>query len=235
MSSTTPLNYESKAGPSRQRDDLAYIAPMAIFLLLTWVGGKWQAFFVTSYVLKTIVAAGALIYFRKHYTRIGWSYWWLGVLVGVIGVVQWVGMEKLILHYFPNYPRANVGEPLDPHQYFSTAWGLWSFILIRWMGATLVVPLMEELFWRDYLWRTILAPNDFKLARVGEFGWMPILIVTAFFASVHVQWITAAVWGLMIAGLLVYTKSLGACIVAHGVTNFLLGGWVQWTREWFWW
>ena len=59
---------------------------------------------------------------------------------------------------------------------------------------------MEEFFWRDFLWRTISAPNDFKMAAVGEWDPKAFFIVTAVFASVHMQmWITAFVWGAMIA------------------------------------
>ncbi len=104
------------------------------------------------------------------------------------------------------------------------------------IGAVLVVPVMEELFWRDYLWRQILAPSDFKLAEVGEFGWAPFLIVPLAFATVHGNWwLTAVVWGLMIAILLVSTKSLGACIVAHAVTNLLLALYVLHTHDWAFW
>jgi hypothetical protein len=156
------------------------------------------------------------------------------VIVGIIGVVQWVGMEKLLLHFWPNYPRPTV-KLFIPHENFQSAALMWAFIIVRWLGPTIVVPFMEELFWRDYLWRTIVAPNNFKLAEVGEWDWKPLVFVSIAFAAVHVQWMTAVVWGLMIGGLLVYTKSLGACIIAHGVTNFLLGGYVLYTRDWYFW
>jgi hypothetical protein len=52
---------------------------------------------------------------------------------------------------------------------------------------------------------------------------------------VHVQWLTAIVWGLMVALLLVRTRSLGACIIAHAVTNLLLGAYVLWTGDWSFW
>ena len=136
---------------------------MAAFLLLTWVGGHWPGLYRASYVAKTIAAAALLIYYRHHYTKIRWNYWWLGILVGIVGVVQWVGMEKSILHFWPNYPRPSV-DIYNPYEHFGSAATMWSFIIIRWLGASLMVPFMEELFWRDYLWRTILAPNDFKLA-----------------------------------------------------------------------
>lgn len=217
-----------------QSDEAAYLSPMAAFLLLTWAGGHWPDFYPASYVAKTIVAAGLLIYFRNYYSKIRWNFWWLGVVVGILGVVQWVGMEKLILHVWPNYPRPGV-EVWNPNEHFSSPALMWSFIIIRWAGASLVVPFMEELFWRDYLWRTIAAPNDFKLASVGEWDWKAFFFVSLLFATVHVQWMTAIVWGLMIGGLLLYTRSLGACIIAHGVTNILLGFFVLWTKNWYFW
>jgi CAAX prenyl protease-like protein len=215
-------------------DDFAYLGPMAVFLLFTWVGGRWPALYSASYVVKTIAAATLLFVFRHHYTRIRWNYAWLGVLVGIIGVVQWVGMEKLLLQVWPDYPKATI-TLFIPHEKISPAWAMWAFIIFRWMGATLVVPFMEELFWRDYLWRSMLAPSDFKLAGVGEWDWRPFVFVSLAFAAVHVQWMTAIVWGFMIAGLLVYTKSLGACIIAHGVTNFLLGAYVLYAKDWYFW
>ena len=50
--------------------------------------------------------------------------------------------------------------------------------------------------------------------------------------------LTAAAIGmvaLMISWLLVRTKSLGACIVAHAVTNLLLGIYVLWAKDWYFW
>src|SRR5206468_1334855 len=125
-----------------------------------------------------------------YYTKIRWNYWWLGLVLGIVGIVQWVGMEHLLMHYWPTYPRPSV-EAYNPFEKIASPQARWAFIAIRWASAALLVPFMEELFWRDYLWRTIAAPNDFKIARVGEINWTSLLIVTALFSSVHVQWITA--------------------------------------------
>ena len=221
--------------PHPVSDDLAYILPMAVWLVLTWAGGYWHSFYVPSYVLKVFLTAIPLALFWRYYERIRWDYWWLGLLLGIVGVVQWVGMEKLLLHAWPNYPRVSA-DVLDPARAFATRAGMWSFIAIRWAGASLVVPVMEELFWRDYLWRTVAAPADFRLAKLGEWDrGIPLLVVTLFFCSVHVEWMTAIVWGGMIGALLIATRSLGACIVMHGVTNFLLGAYVLWAHDWRFW
>ncbi len=208
--------------------------PIAVFLILTQAGVWWPAVFPASYVIKAILTAVLLIAFRRSYTKIRWNYWWLGAIMGVVGVVQWVGMEKLLLHVAPHYPHPQV-DPYNPFQAIASPAWRWAFIAIRLGTASLVVPVMEELFWRDFAWRSIVAPADFQLAQVGEVDWKAILLVSLIFCSVHVQWMTALVWGLLIAGLLVVTRSLGACIIMHGVTNFLLGLYVLKSGDWYFW
>jgi uncharacterized protein len=226
--------------PRRGRDDLAYLAPMFVFLILTWLGtnATFKQYvphaYVVSYAAKTLVVAVLLVLLWRHYTKIRWNHWWLGVVVGIVGIFQWIGMQLWLQRRFDVFDPS--GEAFDPTKAFSSQAALYAFYAVRLAGAVLVVPVMEELFWRDFLWRQILAPNDFKLAQVGEWSWTPFLGVSIAFAVVHGNWwLTSIVWALMIAALLVYTKSLGACIIAHATTNLLLGGYVLWTRDWAFW
>jgi CAAX prenyl protease-like protein len=235
MADSTPST-SSADQPSRPRfrDDVAYVLPFAGFMACLWVGSTWKPLFPASYVAREIVTVTLLILCWPQYTKIRWNHWWLGVIVGVIGIFQWVGMQLWLQNHFDLFKPAP--DPFNPFAHFHSAAAAWSFISVRIIGAVLVVPVMEELFWRDFLWREIIAPNDFKLAEVGEFEWPAVLVVTAAFASVHGNWwLSAVVWGVMIAGLLVYTKSLGACIVAHAVTNLLLALYVLKTRDWSFW
>jgi CAAX prenyl protease-like protein len=234
-----PLDY-ARAGPAQRgapagRDELAYVLPMGVFLALVWVGGQWPALYPHAYVLRTVAVAALLFALRRHYTPFRWNGWGLGVVVGVVGIVQWVGMQLWLQRAVPSL-FAPAENPFDPTTAFASPAAAWAFVAVRVLGAVLVVPVMEELFWRDYLWRQLLAPNDFKLAAMGEWGWLPFLVVSGAFALVHGNWwLTSIVWGLMVAGLLVYTKSLGACIVAHATTNLLLAAYVLWTRDWSFW
>jgi CAAX prenyl protease-like protein len=224
-----------KLPPAGISPDLAYIFPMAAFLSLTWAGGHWPQFFVASYVLKTFITAILLIVLWRHYTKVRWNGLWLGAVMGVVGLVLWIGMEKLLSHFWPHFPEVHV-ELFDPTKVFLSPAAFWSFVAVRWAGASLVVPVMEELFWRDFLWRSVAAPADFKAAAIGEWDrGLPVLVVSAAFCLVHPFWLTAFVWGLMVGLLLVVTRSLGACIVMHAVTNFLLGAYVLWFRDWAFW
>jgi hypothetical protein len=216
------------------RDDVAYILPMAAFLLITFIAGEFPEALPIAYILKTIVTAALLILLWRHFTKITWDYWPLGLLMGVLGAVQWIGMERLLLHVWPNYPRMG-GDIFDPTKEIHSANFRIFFYCFRLLGPALVVPVMEELFWRDFLWRTLDAGEDFKSVPLGVWNRRVFWIVAAFFAAEHVQWLTAIVWAIMIGWLLVRTRSLGACIVMHGVTNFLLGIWVLWRHDWWFW
>ena len=80
------------------------------------------------------------------------------------------------------------------------------------------------------------AWQHFKLAFIGEWSLGAFLIVAGAFATVHGNWWpTAIVWALLIGALLVYTKSLGACIIAHAVTNLLLAVYVLVYHDWSFW
>jgi CAAX prenyl protease-like protein len=180
----------------------------------------------------------------RAYTRIVWTHLSIGVLVGVVGTVQWIGME-LVLRKFEFLSWTRFGsEPAFDYINFISSQPLWlyvAFISIRLLGSALIVPVFEELFWRDWLWRTIAAPNDFRLCGVGEYEKWAFWLTPLFFALVHPQWLLAVIYGFLMNILLLKTKSLGACIVAHGVTNFLLGGYVlvSWhvfgVDQWYFW
>ena len=246
MSQPTQLSHESLPPPPPPpkpfvRDDLAYVLPMAVFLAFIWVGtkgtetGHGNTWYPWAYVARTVVVGAMLIAFRHAYTRIRWDYWWLGVIVGVVGIFQWVGMQLFLQQHFEFFKPDE--KAFDPDKFFAgNAAAQWAFFGVRLFGAVVVVAFMEELFWRDYCWRSIIAPNDFKLAKVGEWDWKAYGVVALIFSVVHGNWwLTAIGWAFMIGALLAYTKSLGACIIAHATTNLLLGAWVLYSRQWSLW
>ena len=111
--SPSPIPYQSPA-PGRivLRDDIAYILPMAIFLVFTQIGSSWPDLYEASYIAKTLIVPVALWFCWRYYTKIAWTHLWLGALVGVVGLVQWVGMVKLLVLFF-QWVHASGGGFLD--------------------------------------------------------------------------------------------------------------------------
>jgi len=97
-----------------------------------------------------------------------------------------------------------------------------------------IVPVMEEVFWRGFLARYLLA-DDFRNAPQGVFTPLSFLMVTLAFASVHPEILAAIAWGTMINLLYRRTANLWACVVMHAVTNGLLGGYILATGNWHLW
>jgi uncharacterized protein len=220
---------------SSRRDDAAYIVPMAVFMAFIWVGGNagWYPF---AYVARTAIVPVLLWVFWHHYTKIQWTHLGLGLLFGVIGIVQWVGVEELLCWVWPEYWRpGGHPPPFNPTKEFASPMALYAWYAVRTLGPVLVVPVMEELFWRDFVYRTIAAPNDFKMVEVGHWDKTAFLGTAAAFVLVHPQWLTALCYALLIGWLLVKTKSLGACIVCHAVTNLLLAVYVLAFKQWQYW
>lgn len=207
---------------------------MGVFLALIWVGSH-DGWYTLAYIARTLIVPVIIWAGWKYYTKIRWAHLGLGALFGVLGIIQWIGTEKLLLWAWPSYPKLGGGDPFNPFKEFANPTAAWAFIAIRWAGAALVVPIMEELFWRDYLHRQLIAPANFKLAEIGEWEAKAFFLVPLFFSLVHPQWFTAIIWGLMVQYLLLKTRSIGACILMHAVTNFLLGAYVLWTGDWSFW
>ena len=100
----------------------------------------------------------------------------------------------------------------------------------------IVVPLVEETFWRGFVLRYLINER-FTAVAVGAFSWLSFVVVTFGFGFAHSRpdWIAALVTSALYNLVAYRTKSLSSCVVAHALTNLLLGGWIMATRQWGFW
>ena len=169
-----------------------------------------------------------------------WVGWLLSVAVGLVVIGIWIGID-------PYYPKLNelmaVAErflgvlwhqkptatpaptpPFDPFTLGSAA-STWTFIIFRVVGAVVVVPVMEELFWRGFLIRWLIN-EDFKKVPVGTVSWSSFAITVAMFGAEHNEWVTGLIAGALYNWLLYRRKNVFWCVVAHAVSNAVLAAWV---------
>jgi hypothetical protein len=99
-----------------------------------------------------------------------------------------------------------------------------------------VAPLVEEIFWRGFLLR-YLNNEKFTSIAVGTFSWSSFLVVTVAFGFSHprADWMPALICGALYNLVACRTHSLASCVVAHAITNLLLGLWIMQTRQWGFW
>lgn len=209
---------------------LARVVPFAVFVGLTFLQGRFGAssmFWI--YALKTAIGAWFVWMIRPLIPEMKWKLSWIGVATGICIFVVWVGID-------PWYPKIGAGigdEVWNPHRHFSSTVA-WSFIVVRIAGSTFVVPPLEEVFFRSFLYRYIANP-DFQSVALGQFRWTPFLVTSAAFALEHSQWLAGLLCGFAYQGLVCRTGRIGDAITAHAVTNFLLGLWVVWRDAWSFW
>jgi CAAX prenyl protease-like protein len=110
----------------------------------------------------------------------------------------------------------------------------WDLIAIRCLGAVLVVPLMEELFWRSFLMRWI-DRRDFLAAFPRDASWTALIASSAVFALAHTQWLAGFAAGLAYALLYRQRGKLWLSVLAHATTNLALAAWVLARRDWSYW
>lgn len=208
----------------------ARVAPFLIFLALTFCQGK---IFAGSeywfYLAKTLVGAWLVWEMRAFVAEMRWAFSWEAVVVGVGVCVIWVGLDEF-------YPK--LGKPgalWNPHAQFGDSAALaWLFVVVRIVGSSLVVPPLEEVFYRSFLYRYIGKP-DFQSLPLGQFAWMPFLVTAAIFGLAHYQWLAGILCAMSYQWLVIRKRRLGDAMTAHAITNFLLGVWVVWKGAWQFW
>jgi CAAX prenyl protease-like protein len=109
----------------------------------------------------------------------------------------------------------------------------WLVLSLRAMRAVLIVPIVEELFWRGWLPRWLDQMDDFRSSPLGRFTRFSFLATALLFAAEHGSyWDVGLVAGVIYNWWMIKTKSLGDLIWCHAVTNGCLSAWVLVMGEW---
>lgn len=213
---------------------LPFVAFMALLALrgMAPADGSWGFDTRWLYAANLAVVGGMLAVWWRDYGELARQNWpdlpeaLLAVGVGLGVFVLWIHLDA---------PWMQIGEPTAAFVPVDTAGQLlWPLIVVRWLGATLLVPVMEELFWRSFLMRWVQSPV-FEGVDPQRAGAKAVLLSTFVFMLAHPLWLAAIVAGLAYALLYRSTGRLWTAVVAHAVTNGALGIWVVASGQWQFW
>jgi CAAX prenyl protease-like protein len=183
------------------------------------------------YAAQAALACAALILWRPFYKELlirpgSMPALVTSVVVGIFVFLVWI---------LPMPSWALLGSEGVSFVPLDASGGLrWDLIVARSFGALLVVPVMEELFWRSFVMR-FLDRRDFLALAPGRASWTGVLVSSAIFATEHELWLAGLVAGLAYA--LIYRRfgNLWYPILAHAVTNGALAAWVVSQQAWSYW
>ncbi|HSI62308.1 MAG TPA: CAAX prenyl protease-related protein [Candidatus Saccharimonadia bacterium] len=238
---------------------VAHVLPLALFMLLNAVPAAvgvenpdlpWWRHSPEQWVypLQTAVIAVVLALGWRHYQFRPWRGFGLATALGAIGIVLWclpaLAWQKLSAagHTIPEWCEwfgvAKRTDGFDPSFFQSEPFWYPAAMAMRFIRLVVIVPLVEEIFWRGFLMRYLVADgDDFRKVPFGTHTWLSFAIVTAGVVIAHnpVDYLGALIWGCLVYFVAVRTKSLAACVLMHAVANLLLGIYVVVTRQWGFW
>ncbi len=210
---------QSPPSQTSPRAWIGYVVPMVVFSALTAIEGQPLGIpYPFLYIFKAIVVTATLVMGRKLWKEIVWNprHLLLGLLVGLAVFVEWIVVDKFTPHFMGKRTAFNPFRDIDQ------AALRYVFLIVRFYGLVVMVPLMEELFWRSFLIRWLTDP-DFKSISMTGWSWSAFGMVAGIFALSHPEWLAAAICAVAYGLLLRKTGSLFSCVVAHAFTNLLLG------------
>ncbi len=231
----------------RENRTYAYVAPFAVFMIFNLIyqfvgeailwehdNAPWYQHWPEQlfYPIQTVVCLAVLAFFWKHY-EFRWSNKvWIGVFAGFVGIAFWLLPTTLYDHlgmtsgkpdgFFASlHGMAPRTEGFDPGVFDNPA-AYWASLILRLFRAIVIVSLVEEIFWRGFLMRFLLdMDGNYWKVPFGKPAWISFLIVTFAFMLAHapIDWLGALIYGSIAYGVTVWTRSLLAVVVMHGVAN----------------
>jgi CAAX prenyl protease-like protein len=215
---------------------IPYAAPVAAFLLLTQaealLSGSALPWYPLGYTAKVLAVSAVAWLTRSTWRdlspRPAPGSGLLAIAVGLLVMLLWVLLDG----HYPMLPFGGTRTGFNPGM-LRPPWRA-AFLLIRFYGLVLLVPAIEELFWRSFLMRWMENARFWRVP-LGRVTPVAAAGTSVLFASAHPEWLPALLAGLLWAWLLHRTRSVAACVASHMTANLALGVYVLATGSWRFW
>ncbi len=240
MSTETQSAEASRAREVPTAEILPYVVPMFAYVALGGLEGYLPevdnqpspTWYPIAYAVRVAIVAGLAWWYRSTWNdlrpRPGPLAIILAIVTGLVVTALWIGLDGL----YPGLPMMGQRIAFDPGR--MSAAGRLGFYAVRLAGLVLLVPLVEELFWRSFLMRWLIDA-DFRRVPIGKVTPMAAAGTSLLFALAHPEWLPALLTGALWAWLLHQTRSVSACLISHVVANLALGLHVIYHGAWHFW
>lgn len=211
--------------------------PFALYMVFLALGDAPAAWFGMAdarwlYAWRVGTVAVLLVYFWPRYEELstgqppGVFAWMQALGLGGLVWVLWINLDFPPLAFDVSGGGFN---PLDDGGGLNLA-----LVSVRIAGAALVVPVMEELFWRSLVMRW-LDTSNFRALAPTFISLRALLLSAVAFGLEHGLWFAGILAGLVYGQLYRRHANLWLPIVSHALTNLLLGLWVVHRAQWYFW
>ena len=203
----------------------ALLLPFVILLSTIILTSAFTVDFNWLYPLRVITAGLVLWYFRNQYRQIFKDITFSSLFIGFIGFISWL----LLVDTSEKDNHIFIASLSEVSPLIASSW-----FLFRFVGATITVPIIEELAFRGYLIKKLTDTNFVDLKTIN-FTWLSFLGSSILFGILHGEWIAGTIAGMGYAIALYRRGAVSDAIAAHMTTNVLLTFFVMFTGNWFLW
>ena len=218
----------------QQRSSIAWVGPFVVFLVWLAIDKYLPLANPAKEVVRDAVIAASIVLFSRRLLPRNAPHWLASIGIGLGVCVLWIAPDALVSGWrnhalFQNtltgYLTVSIPEgDLTP-----------LMLVLRTVRATLLVPVLEELFWRGWLPRWM---QDLHFANVplGRYTPMAFWATAVLFATEHGPfWEVGLACGIIYNLWMQKTRSLGDVMQTHATTNLALSIYVILGRRWMYW
>jgi len=213
---------------------LAWVGPFAVFMAWLAIDKYLPIANPAKELLRDIVIAAAIIGFSRRILPRSAPHWVASIGLGVAVFALWVGPDLLIpgwrSHWlFQNSVTGRITTSIPPTELTPL------MLALRLTRASLLVPVLEELFWRGWLPRW-LQDSRFYRVPIGQYSAFAFWATAVLFALEHGPfWEVGLLCGIIYNWWMRRTRSLGDLMLTHAVTNLALSIYVIASGRWSFW
>lgn len=212
-----------------------YVAPFAVFMGFLAIRQYLPVSDRADLTIRVVVLSAILILVSRPVLDFRVRNWLGTIGIGIGVFLVWIGPDVLIPGYRSHWLFQNSFLGTLKTSLSADALGDSVSLFLRSFRAILLVPVLEELFWRGWLMRWLINPA-FEKVPLGAYSAQSFWIVAILFASEHgPYWDVGLLAGIAYNWWMIRTRSLGDCILAHAITNACLCGYVLATGKWEYW
>ena len=218
------------------RAAVPWVTPFALFMVLLAVlkplgiPQPWNALF------WIVVLVAALLVCSRSVIELAPKNFLMSTAIGIGVFMLWIAPDALWPAYRSHWLFSNgiVGVPASGLDAVARQNAL--TLGLRATRAVLLVPILEELFWRGWLPRAVDSFDDFRLRPLGSFTTLSFWATALLFASEHGSyWDVGLLCGMIYNLWMAKTRSLADLIWTHAVTNGCLSAYVVLAGRWEYW
>lgn len=232
-----PSTAPAPADPAPGQGTLAWVGPFAVFMLWLALDGQLPLEQPIKEVVRDLVILGSILVFSRrvlaeHARRA--PHWLASIGLGLAVCALWVAPDLLVPGWrdsalFQNDITGRLKTSIAPAELTPL------MLVLRTMRAALLVPVLEELFWRGWLPRW-LQDSRFHRVPLGAYTTFAFVGTAVLFAAEHgPYWEVGLLCGVIYNWWMWRTRSLGDLILVHATTNLALSLFVIGTQRWTYW